>query len=103
MITINPTLRNQIKLLQFWLAISAVERKMSKIVFVPLTDEMVFEHPEMITGPVTAYKPATSRKDNRSLSSKESLHASGAYLKGDMVSGFDVVYAVDKPIKRPQE
>ena len=70
MITINPTLRNQIKLLQFWLAISAVERKMSKIVFVPLTDEMVFEHPEMITGPITTYSPNTSRTDKLSLSSK---------------------------------
>ena len=102
MITINPTLRNQIKLLQFWLAISAVERKMSKIVFVPLTDEMVFEHPEMITGPITTYKPTTSRMDNRSLSSKESLHASKVYLKGDMVNGIDVVYAREKPNKKIQ-
>ena len=100
MITINPTLRNQIKLLQFWLAISAVERKMSKIVFVPLTDEMVFEHPEMITGPITTYKPTTSRTDNRSLCSKESLHASKVYLKGDMVNGIDVIYASEKPNKR---
>ena len=100
MITINPTLRNQIKLLQFWLAISAVERKMSKIVFVPLTDEMVFEHPEMITGPMTTYKPTTSRTDNRSLCSKESLHASKVYLKGDMVNGIDVIYAREKPNKR---
>ena len=100
MITINPTLRNQIKLLQFWLAISAVERKMSKIVFVPLTDEMVFEHPEMITGPITTYRPTTSRTDNRSLCSKESLHASKVYLKGDMVNGIDVIYAREKPNKR---
>ena len=100
MITINPTLRNQIELLQFWLAISAVERKMSKIVFVPLTDEMVFEHPEMITGPITTYKPTTSRTDNRSLCSKESLHASKVYLKGDMVNGIDVIYAREKPNKR---
>ena len=102
MITINPTLRNQIKLLQFWLAISAVERKMSKIVFVPLTDEMVFEHPEMITGPITTYKPTTSRTDNSSLCSKESLHASKVYLKGDMVNGIDVVYAREKANKKIQ-
>ena len=76
---------------------------MSKIVFVPLTDEMVFEHPEMIAGPITTYKAASLRKDNRPLNTVKSLGASGAYLKGDMVSGFDVVYAVDKPIKRPQE
>ena len=102
MITINLTPRNQIKLLQFWLANSAVEQEMSKIVFVPLTDEMVFEHPELITGPITTYKPATSRKSDRFLSSKESLRASGAYLKGDMVNGFDVVYAAHKPNKRVQ-
>ena len=97
MITINLTSRNQIKLLQFWLANSAVEQEMSKIVFVPLTDEMVFEHPELITGPITTYKPVTSRKSNRFLSSKESLRTSGASLKGDMVNGFDVVYAAREP------
>tara|TARA_B100000749_G_C18164788_1_gene357374 strand:- start:4 stop:264 length:261 start_codon:yes stop_codon:yes gene_type:complete len=84
-------------------AISPVEQEMSKIVFVPLTDEMVFEHPEMIAGPITTYKAVSLRKDNRPLNTVKSLGASGAYLKGDMVSGFDVVYAVDKPIKRPQE
>ncbi|MED5228391.1 MAG: hypothetical protein VYA36_03220 [Pseudomonadota bacterium] len=73
---------------------------MSKIVFVPLTDEMVFEHPEMITGPITTYKPTTSRTDSRSLCSKESLHASKVYLKGDMVNGIDVIYAREKPNKR---
>ena len=100
MITINLTSRNQIKLLQFLLANSVVEQEMSKIVFVPLTDEMVFEHPELITGPITTYKPVTSGKSNRFLSSKESLRASGAYLKGDMVNGFDVVYAPREPNKR---
>jgi hypothetical protein len=92
-ITINLTFRNQIKLLQFRLANSAVEQEMSKIVFVPLTDEMLFDHPELITGPITAYKPVTSRKSNRFLSSKESLRTARACLKGDMVNGFDVVYA----------
>jgi hypothetical protein len=101
-ITINLTSRNQIKLLQFWLANSTVEQEMSKIVFVPLTDEMVFEHPELITGPITTYKPVTSRKSNRFLSSRESLRTSGACLKGDMVNGFDVVYAARKPNKRVQ-
>ena len=102
MITINLTSRNQIKLLQFWLANSAVEQEMSKIVFVPLTDEMVFEHPELITGPITTYKPVTSRKSNRFLSSKESLRTSGVCLKGDMVNGFDVVYGARDPNKRVQ-
>ena len=103
MITINPTLRNQIKSLQFWLVNSAFERKMSKIVFVPLTDEMVYEHPEMITGPITTYKPNTSRTDNQSLSSKKSLHAPKIYLKGDLVTGIDVVYASGKSNKRNQD
>jgi len=98
-ITINLTSRNQIKLLQFWLANSAVEQEMSKIVFVPLTDEMVFEHPELIAGPITTYKPVTSKMSNRFLSSKESLRTSGACLKGDMVNGFDVVYAAHEPNK----
>jgi hypothetical protein len=56
---------------------------MSKIVFVPLTDEMLFEHPELITGPITTYKPVTSRKIDRLLSSEESFRTSGASLKGD--------------------
>jgi len=75
---------------------------MSKIVFVPLTDEMVFEHPELITGPITTYKPVSSRKSNHFLSSKESLRTSGALLKGDMVNGFDVVYAAHEQNKSVQ-
>ena len=102
MITINLTPRNQIKLLQFWLANSAIEQEMSKIVFVPLTDEMVFERPELITGPIMTYKPVTSRKSNRSFSSKESFRTSGACLKGDMVNGFDIVYDAHKPNKKVQ-
>jgi len=101
-ITINLTPRNQIKLLQFWLANSAIEQKMSKIVFVPLTDEMVFEHPELITGPITTYKPVSSRESDRLLSSKESFRTSGTCLKGDMVNGFDAVYAPREPNKRVQ-
>jgi hypothetical protein len=101
-ITINLTSLNQIKLLQFWLTNSANEQEMSKIVFVPLTDEMVFEHPELITGPVTTYKPVTSRKSNHFLTSKDSLRTSGVSLKGDMVNGFDVVYAALEPSKRVQ-
>ncbi len=31
---------------------------MSKMVFVPLTDELIYEHPEWITGPVRAFDPA---------------------------------------------
>jgi len=103
MIAINPTLRNQIKALQFWLVISAFERKMSKIVFVPLTDEMVFERPEMIKGPITTYKPSNSRMDNRFLSSNKTLHAPRIYLKGDMVNGIDVVYAGENPNKGIQD
>ena len=72
---------------------------MSKIVFVPLTDEMVFEHPEMIAGPITAYKPVTDSKNHRSLNVKRSLDSPAAYLTGDMVNGLDVVYTNNKPVK----
>ena len=30
---------------------------MGKIVFVPLSDEMIYEHPELITGPIGAFGP----------------------------------------------
>jgi hypothetical protein len=29
-----------------------------KIVFVPLSDEMIYEHPELITGPIRAFSAA---------------------------------------------
>ena len=31
---------------------------MKKLVFVPLSDEMIYEHPELITGPIRAFSPA---------------------------------------------
>ena len=73
---------------------------MSKIVFVPLTDEMIFERPDMITGPIMTYKSAIFENRNRCVSARESLQASGAYLKGDLVNGLDVVYDTDKPTRR---
>ena len=73
---------------------------MSKIVFVPLTDEMVFEHPEMIVGPITTYRPIIPKKDGWPVSKNESFQESGIYLKGDLVNGFDVVYVGDKPIRK---
>ena len=72
---------------------------MSKIVFVPLTDEMVFEHPNMIAGPITTYRPINCKKDGRSVSKSESVQESGVYLKGDLINGFDVVYVDDKLTK----
>ena len=30
---------------------------MRKYVFVPLTDELLYEHPELITGPILPYDP----------------------------------------------
>ena len=30
---------------------------MSKMVFVPLSDEMIYEHPELIKGPIGAFAP----------------------------------------------
>ena len=71
---------------------------MSKIVFVPLTDEMVFDRPNMITGPITAYQSNISKeKHHRSDNKKQSLQVPAAYLKGDLVNGLDVVYVGDKP------
>ena len=31
---------------------------MKKLVFVPLSDEMIYEHPELITGPIRAFSTA---------------------------------------------
>ena len=31
---------------------------MKKLVFVPLSDEMIYEHPELITGPIQAFSVA---------------------------------------------
>ena len=31
---------------------------MKKLVFVPLSDEMIYEHPELITGPIRAFSVA---------------------------------------------
>ena len=30
---------------------------MGKMVFVPLSDEMIYEHPELVTGPIGAFGP----------------------------------------------
>ncbi len=34
---------------------------MRKMVFVPLSDEMLYEHPELITGPIGVFKPPATR------------------------------------------
>ena len=72
---------------------------MSKIVFVPLTDEMVFERPEMITGPITAYQSAGFETTDMSLTNTESRQLPGVYLKGDLLKGLDVLYIDNKPIR----
>ena len=99
MITTNLTTRNQVKLLEYWLTNPGNEQVMSKIVFVPLTDEMVFERPDMIAGPITTYQPTISERHNRSVSRKKSFQVSGAYLKGDLINGVDVVYVRDRLIR----
>ena len=73
---------------------------MSKIVFVPLTDEMVFDRPEMITGPVTTYRPVGFKTSRQSTSVNKPFQLPGAYLKGDLVSGLDVVYVDDEPLRK---
>lgn len=30
---------------------------MSQYIFVPLTDELLYEHPELVTGPIVPYNP----------------------------------------------
>jgi len=37
---------------------------MKKMVFVPLSDEMLYEHPELITGPIGVFKPPATRFDD---------------------------------------
>jgi hypothetical protein len=34
---------------------------MKKMVFVPLSDEMLYEHPELITGPIGVFEPPATR------------------------------------------
>jgi len=34
---------------------------MPKTVFIPLTDEMIFDHPERILGPITPFNPEARR------------------------------------------
>ena len=70
---------------------------MSRIVFVPLTDEMVFERPELISGPITTYQPAILKKNPRFDSTRELCQASRTYLEGDLLTGFNVVYVGDGP------
>ena len=70
---------------------------MSKIVFVPLTDEMVFDRPELIGGPITTYQPAILKMSRRSDSTRELCQASRTYLEGDLLRGFKVVYVGDGP------
>ena len=73
---------------------------MSRIVFVPLTDEMVFERPELIAGPITTYQPAVLNIGHETDDITKSRQVSPAYLKGDLLSGFEVVYLSDQPRKR---
>lgn len=73
------------------------EQAMSRIMFIPLTDEMLFDRPDLITGPITTYRPAISEYRSRSVSSMRSVQVPVAYLKGDLVNGLDVVYQNDLP------
>ncbi len=72
---------------------------MSKIVFVPLTDEMVFDRPDLITGPITTYRSASLNKSHPPDSTKSPVQVTRPYLRGDLLNGFDVVYIGDPPTK----
>ena len=50
---------------------------MKKLVFVPLSDEMIYEHPELITGPIRAFSAAQAASVERDSIAKSSLGAVG--------------------------
>ena len=50
---------------------------MKKLVFVPLSDEMIYEHPELITGPIRAFSPAQTPAVESDAHAKSNLGAVG--------------------------
>ncbi|HCX86911.1 MAG TPA: hypothetical protein DG761_02695 [Gammaproteobacteria bacterium] len=48
---------------------------MKKLVFVPLSDEMIYEHPELITGPIRAFSPAQTSSVEGNANTKSSRGA----------------------------
>ena len=54
---------------------------MKKLVFVPLSDEMIYEHPELITGPIRAFSATRAASVERDAIAKSSLGAAGDGLR----------------------
>jgi len=52
---------------------------MKKMVFVPLSDEMLYEHPELITGPIGVFKPPATRVNDLNVSTRSGLR-SGSHV-----------------------
>ena len=53
---------------------------MKKLVFVPLSDEMIYEHPELITGPIRAFSATQASSVSPDVNAKSS--------PGAVVDGF---------------
>jgi hypothetical protein len=63
---------------------------MTTYVFVPLSDDMIFNHPEKIRGPLVAFNPdciisnpASTKSDKNSISDKKAQHRDLSKRKGD--------------------
>ena len=50
---------------------------MKKLVFVPLSDEMIYEHPELITGPIRAFSATQAASVERDAIARSSLGTVG--------------------------
>ena len=52
---------------------------MKKLVFVPLSDEMIYEHPELITGPIRAFSVAQpTRRTLAEINEKATIAGKGS-------------------------
>ena len=63
---------------------------MTTYVFVPLSDDMIFNHPEKIRGPLVAFNPdsiisapVTTKKDKNSVNDKKTQPRALSKRKGD--------------------
>ncbi len=49
---------------------------MGKMVFVPLSDEMIYEQPELITGPIGAFRPKSVSFESFTHAGEKAEHTS---------------------------
>ncbi len=74
---------------------------MAKLVFVPITDELLYEHPEMIAGPIIPYKtnrpchrwskPSAQLKSDTSATESTSYRKSAAATKPALLPAYAAV------------